>query len=233
MTSTRFSDRSRRLVSREYQRLFSSAASSSVRALSYISKKYDDSNGAIQKKGKKEKEYTCTYTTLTKNLIRGMVAQTWKDTSKDGRKKGKIIYLDGPRGEATNYFIEQAELSKADLCPVNRDVADAARIREVTDMRVLNKDIFELHKLINADARHVLWLDLEQNIVSIDELKKIAQTCAVLHLTLSCRAEQPFDVCKRAEKYMLACGFRVQLSCKYRGRTGNAFMAHIVAVRDE
>lgn len=223
-------------MSREYQRLFSSAASSaasSVRTLSYISKKYDDSKDAIQKKGKKEKEYTCTYTTTTKNLIRGMVAQTWKDTSKDGHKKGKIIYLDGPRGEATTYFLEQAEVSKGDLCPVNRDASDAARIREVTDVWVLKKDIFELHKLLNADARHILWLDLEQNTVSIDELKKIAQTCAVLHLTLSCRAEQPFDVCKRAEKYVLACGFRVHLSCKYRGRTGSAFMAHIVAVRNE
>lgn len=180
---------------------------------------------------KKPPSSSPAYTTPSKNLVRAAVVESWRKHGGGGG--GCLFYLDGPDAEATHYFLRNGVDAKH-LRPVNRDAKAADRIWRASGVRAMCRDIFDLFAGLRAEQvrpRHAAWLDLEQNDVSPEALAEVTRRCAFVHLTLSCRAEKPDAVIRRAGGRLEEAGMIADFKCAYRGRDGVHFMAHAVAWR--
>ena len=129
--------------------------------------------------------------------------------------------------------MEEEGLPREALLPVNRCAAAAARIRDATGVRAAALDVFDLAARLRERASHVLWLDLEENGARLPDgaVAAAARGCAVVHLTLSCRAEDKYAVSRRAEALLAGAGLRRALTTQYPGRSGVTQMVHATALR--
>ena len=99
-------------------------------------------------------------------------------------------------------------------------------------MRAIAGDIFAVAARLREGAAHVLWLDLEENGARIaGAVCAAARACAVVHLTLTCRAEDKYAVSRRAEAILAEAGLRRALTTQYPGRSGVTQMVHATGVR--
>jgi hypothetical protein len=164
------------------------------------------------------------YTTDSKETMRNLVLQSFA-------KGGNLIYLDGPRGEATAHFLTH-KVPPACLRPVNRDAAACAEIRATTGVRATHTCIFALMERMSVQTttkKHTVWLDLEQNKVPREQLRAACEVARVLHLTLTCRGERPMAVLGRAEARVQQEGLQFVQGTHYRGKSKTSNMVQVYA----
>lgn len=141
----------------------------------------------------------------------------------------KLIYTESEDGGGSLFF-KNNDIPDKDLVPVNWTPKICETISKATGLKTRCDDIFSIVKRYGgAKSRHVVWIDLMQNSVTLDALRAVTDVATIAHITLSCHAEQPFTVLQRLERQCHEVGLRIEFSCKYRGRDGRHFMVHVVA----
>ena len=162
-----------------------------------------------------------TYTTPHKEALREQVLRTY-------RHGGLLVYTEGPEAEATDFFLHEGKLPKRCLVPVNHDAWACAAIRARTEVRAVHECIFELVKRMRKGRQHVVWLDLETNKASVEDVRAACAVAHTVHLTLTCRAEDPYKVTARADRLLRTAGKRTGFTARYRGVSGISNMVHAV-----
>lgn len=165
------------------------------------------------------------YTTDAKDRRRAMVAYDFARVA--DLRGARLLYLEGPCAEATRFFLG-AGLSRASLEPITRDPDACKGILAHTGLKPTQGDIFDVLAAGRRVFRKgtVAWVDLEQNTVDEAIVLKTLTHADVVHIDLTCRAEQPRDVIARALATLVALGVKkssVDFG-KYSGTSGHTSM---------
>lgn len=135
---------------------------------------------------------------------------------------GKVLYLDGERGEASKFFVREG-LNMEQLYVVNNDETICKRLRRRFKCSVQCGDIFEVMKSYDGDFFSVVWLDLEEVFVTrpdaVPRLSLARKLSKHVFLTTSVRTityEKAFDL---IDETALAAGFWAK-SKAYKGVNG-------------
>lgn len=163
-----------------------------------------------------------TYTSIYKNSRRRAVSDSAYKVCR--RRAVRIVYLDGECGEATRYF-QDVGVHVNMLEPVNRDRDACLSIHHHTGVTATRGDITSVLRQKRKGAR-VVWLDMEQNSITEEDLRVSLESADAVHCDLTCRARQPMDVIEDHIALFESCGIKRSTIewGRYAGRSGKSMV---------
>jgi hypothetical protein len=162
------------------------------------------------------------YTSIYKNARRRAVSDSARVVGK--KRAVRIVYLDGEMGEATRYFQEVGVHANM-LEPINKSRDACLSIHHQTGVTATRGDITSVLKAKRKGAR-VVWMDMEQNSLTQEDLRVCLQSADAVHCDLTCRARDPMDVIDEHIRLFEACGIKRSTIewGRYAGRTGKSMV---------
>lgn len=186
---------------------------------------------------KKRKKRTRTpspiaYTSLIKDALRYAVVVSFLGSDRIYNPRGgggRIVYLDGPQGEATAFFLRHVPAEQ--LEPINADRGACNGVEAASGLSATHADIFDRLASLRGERAHVVWLDLEVTRAPNAGLAQACRVAHTLHLTLATRRRGGVAAVQREARQQLAhFGMRILSVSVYAGRRGpQTQMVHLIA----
>tara|TARA_Y100000389_G_scaffold154659_1_gene155190 strand:- start:849 stop:1667 length:819 start_codon:yes stop_codon:yes gene_type:complete len=172
-----------------------------------------------------------TYSTATKN---GHRAMAWAySLEPEGRNK-PIFYVEGPRAEASKFFMKQCNVDASRLVAVNDSMNDCHAIRRATNgaIKPVHGNVCRVLQKCDPNSMSVVWLDLQCRTIGAHDIRQALEVAPRLMITLATRGKSKDDIIEMAYASVKSAGACLEeYISPYKGKSDVCNVIRLVCKR--